>query len=155
MTQRTILLLRHAEAGPPAAGEGDLERRLTARGRRQADQVNRWLGTRASWRAIDVLVSPARRTQETAERALAGWHQGKVSTETRLWNASLETLFEILEERRNDALVIAHNPGLEQLRRAWTGMLMPVPVGSVHVLQLGADGRATASDGFYPSSEAT
>jgi phosphohistidine phosphatase SixA len=128
---------------------------LTRQGRTQADQINRWLSRHAAWQAIDVRVSPARRTQETADRALSGWHRGRVVIDERLWNASLEALFSVLDEHDGDVLIIAHNPGLEQLRRAWTGMLMPVPVGSVHVLELDADGRARAADGFYPSSDAT
>lgn len=154
MSARTVVLLRHAEAGPPSSGQGDLERPLTRQGRTQADQVNRWLARHPSWPSITALVSPARRTQETADRALSGWHQGHRRIEERLWNASLENLFQVLDDCAGDVLVVAHNPGLEQLRRAWTGMLMPVPVGSVHVLELDADGRARATDGFYPSSDA-
>ena len=155
MSMRTIILLRHAEAGPPAAGQGDIDRRLTRQGRTQADQVNRWLQAHPDWQGIDVLVSPALRTRETADRALAGWHRGRVEREERLWNASLDDLFEVLDDRSGDLLIVGHNPGLEQLRRAWTGMLMPVPVGSAHVLELDSSGRASAADRFQPSRDAT
>lgn len=155
MTVRTVVLLRHAEAAPPSSGQGDLERPLTRQGRTQADQINRWLSRHHIDPSIDALVSPAHRTRETAERALTGWHRGSVVIEERLWNASLGTLFSVLDEHSGNALIVAHNPGLEQLRRAWTGMLMPVPVGSVHVLELDEDGRARAADGFYPSSDPT
>jgi len=155
MSTRTVILLRHAEAGPPAAGQGDIDRRLTRQGRTQADQVNRWLQTHEAWRAIDVLVSPALRTRETADRALAGWHAGRVVRDERLWNASLDNLFDVLEDHTGDLLIVGHNPGLEQLRRAWTGMLMPVSVGSAHVLELDSSGRASAADRFQPSRDAT
>ncbi|NKI35298.1 histidine phosphatase family protein [Wenzhouxiangella sp. XN79A] len=155
MTARTVILLRHAEAGPPEPGQGDIDRALTRQGRTQADQVNRWLQQHPEWRGIEVRVSPAKRTRETADRALAGWHRGEVVEDRRLWNASLDTLFDLLGERTGDLLLIGHNPGLEQLSRAWTGMLMPVSVGSAHVLTIDDDGRARAADRFQPSRDAT
>ena len=155
MTTRTVILLRHAEAGPGNAGQGDIERALTRQGRSQAEQVGRWLGQQDICAEIAVRVSPARRTRETAERALAGWHTGSVDTDERLWNASLEMLLELLRTVDGDLLLVGHNPGLEQLRRAWTGMLLPVSVGSAHVLELDDDGRARAVDRFQPSSDAT
>ncbi len=153
MSRRTVILVRHAEAGPPSAGQGDIGRSLTRRGRAQADQLGRWLARRKEIAELPVSVSPARRTRETADRALAGWHRGAVATDERLWNASLGMLLELLDDAPGDRLLIGHNPGLEHLHRAWTGMLMPVSVGSAHVLELDADGRARAMDRFQPSFE--
>ena len=151
MSTRTVILLRHAEAGPPEAGQGDIDRALTRQGRSQATQVGRWLSQQPALAGLEVRVSPARRTRQTAEHALAGWHRGRVVTEDRLWNAALDTLLDLLEESDQDLMLIGHNPGLEQVHRAWTGMLMPVPVGSAHVLVLEDDGRARAIDRFQPS----
>ncbi|MBY6204708.1 histidine phosphatase family protein [Halomonas denitrificans] len=151
MSGRIVILVRHAEAGPPGAGQGDIDRGLTRRGRAQADQLGRWLALREGIAELPVSVSPARRTRETAERALAGWHRRTVSTESRLWNASLGMLLDLLGDATGDRLLIGHNPGLEQLHRAWTGMLLPISVGSAHVLELDADGRARALDRFQPS----
>ena len=61
-----LLLWRHAEAAP---GEPDLARPLTERGRRQAERVARFLAPRLP-KELRVIVSPARRAQETA-RALS------------------------------------------------------------------------------------
>ena len=58
-----LILWRHADA---AEGEPDLERKLTAKGRKQAARVARWLLARLPPR-FAVLASPARRAQETAE----------------------------------------------------------------------------------------
>jgi phosphohistidine phosphatase len=60
-----LLLWRHAEA---AAGEPDLARPLTERGRRQAERMARFLAPRLP-KELRIVVSPARRAQETA-RAL-------------------------------------------------------------------------------------
>jgi phosphohistidine phosphatase len=60
-----LILWRHAEALDPREGEEDLDRPLTSKGERQAARVADWLGQQlpASTR---VLVSPARRAQQTA-----------------------------------------------------------------------------------------
>jgi len=60
-----LILWRHAEA---ADGGADLERPLTAQGRRQAKQMAQWLEARLP-KDLRILVSPARRAKETA-RAL-------------------------------------------------------------------------------------
>ncbi len=61
-----LVLWRHAEAAP---GSPDTARPLTERGRADAALVARWLLGRLP-RDLRIVVSPARRTQETA-RALA------------------------------------------------------------------------------------
>jgi phosphohistidine phosphatase len=58
-----LILWRHADA---VEGEPDLERKLTAKGRKQAARVAKWLLARLPSR-YTVLASPARRARETAE----------------------------------------------------------------------------------------
>jgi phosphohistidine phosphatase len=58
-----LILWRHADAAP---GSRDLERKLTARGRKQAARVGAWLIARLPGR-YTVLSSPARRARETAD----------------------------------------------------------------------------------------
>ena len=58
-----LILWRHAEAED---AEPDLERRLTPKGRKQAQAMAKWLHARLPERHL-VLVSPARRTRETAD----------------------------------------------------------------------------------------
>jgi phosphohistidine phosphatase len=58
-----LILWRHADAAP---GSRDLERKLTAKGRKQAERVGAWLASRLPGR-YTMLVSPARRARETAD----------------------------------------------------------------------------------------
>lgn len=58
-----LILWRHADAAP---GSRDLERKLTAKGRKQAQRVSAWLVARLPGR-YSVLASPARRARETAD----------------------------------------------------------------------------------------
>ena len=61
-----LILWRHAEAEPEGADPGgDLARRLTPRGERQAARMAGWLARRLPAGAR-VVASPARRTQQTA-----------------------------------------------------------------------------------------
>jgi len=58
-----LILWRHAEA---EEGERDLERKLTAKGRKQAARVAQWLQHRLPSK-FTVVSSPARRARETAD----------------------------------------------------------------------------------------
>jgi phosphohistidine phosphatase len=58
-----LILWRHADA---AEGGRDLERKLTAKGRKQAARVAEWLHARLPAKYV-VLSSPARRARETAD----------------------------------------------------------------------------------------
>lgn len=58
-----IILWRHAEAEP---GFPDLERKLTAKGERQAEKVGAWLDNHLPPRTR-IIVSPAVRAQQTAQ----------------------------------------------------------------------------------------
>lgn len=61
-----LLLWRHADAEDGAPGRSDDERRLTAKGEKQAKRMAAWLKSRLPDDAV-VLASPARRAQQTAQ----------------------------------------------------------------------------------------
>lgn len=61
-----LILWRHAEAVVARAGQDDLERALTPKGERQAARMAEWLNQRLA-QSTRVLVSPAVRTQQTAQ----------------------------------------------------------------------------------------
>jgi phosphohistidine phosphatase len=60
-----LILWRHAEAIDAEDGSEDFDRALTARGERQAARMAHWLNQHLP-ATTRVLVSPARRTQQTA-----------------------------------------------------------------------------------------
>jgi phosphohistidine phosphatase len=59
-----LIFWRHAEAREADEGESDLDRPLTPRGEKQAARVAAWLD-RQMPEAARILVSPARRTEQT------------------------------------------------------------------------------------------
>ena len=61
-----LLLWRHADARDARSGEDDLQRPLTPQGEHQAERIGRWLAAVLP-ADTQILVSPARRTQETAQ----------------------------------------------------------------------------------------
>jgi phosphohistidine phosphatase len=104
-----LLLWRHAEA---ASGTPDAERPLTDRGQRQAGRVARHLLPRLP-AGLRILVSPARRTQETA-RSLGR----PFETEARV--APGATAAELLDAAGWPAadrpvLVVGHQPTLGEV----------------------------------------
>jgi phosphohistidine phosphatase len=61
-----LVLWRHADAEDGAPGRSDEERRLTAKGEKQAKRMAAWLESRLP-EDVQVLVSPAKRAQQTAQ----------------------------------------------------------------------------------------
>jgi phosphohistidine phosphatase len=61
-----LILWRHAEAELLRVGQVDIDRCLTPKGERQAVRMAEWLNQRLP-EATRILVSPARRTQQTAQ----------------------------------------------------------------------------------------
>lgn len=61
-----LILWRHAEAVPGSETLADLDRPLTPKGQRQAKRMGEWLN-RVLPESARILVSPALRTQATAE----------------------------------------------------------------------------------------
>ena len=115
---RTLLLLRHAKSSWADDGEPDRDRPLAPRGRRGALRV----GALLEERAVDVdvvLCSPAARTTETLALIRPALPDGvEVLVEEELYGASARQLLarlHLLPERVSSALVVGHNPGLQDL----------------------------------------
>jgi phosphohistidine phosphatase len=111
-----LLLWRHADA---AEGSPDLERPLTAKGTEQAAQVARWI-RRELPPHPRIIVSPARRTRQTAEAlkltyTIAADLAPGASPGTVL--ALVERLVSELE-RDSAALLVGHQPWIGETAAA-------------------------------------
>lgn len=111
MTRKMDLILwRHAEAHELREGEqDDLARALTPKGEKQAARMAQWLD-RLMPDAARVLVSPARRTQQTA--AALG---RKFKTVPALApDATVDALLDVVRwpDAREPVLVVGHQPTL-------------------------------------------
>ena len=115
---RTLVLLRHAQAEDPFATSADIERELTEAGMKDAEAAGAWLHE-LGLGLDEVLCSASIRTQQTAEGIWAGGcAEADVRVARRLYNASAERVLEVVREADEDAnvvMVIAHAPGLPAL----------------------------------------
>jgi phosphohistidine phosphatase len=124
---RTLWVLRHAKTRrDPPAGGGDHERKLTSRGRRDADALGRRLGDDGDHLGLGdgflpalVLCSTAARAVATAERALAAMAEPPpVSYLSSLYEASPEQVLELVAGTGDDVsslMIVGHNPTFEVL----------------------------------------
>lgn len=136
MTERTLILLRHAKSD--WSGDApDIARPLAARGRRQAPEAGRWLN--ANVRRIDLaIVSPA-------ERARSTWHlvsaeldaPPRLRLEDRVYAASGDELLAVVREMSDDldtVALVGHNPGIEDLVARLTGEGVRMPTSAIAVV---------------------
>lgn len=107
-----LILWRHAEAHPadPLQPDADdLARALTRKGRRQAERMGRWL-QRELPESTRVLVSPAVRTQQTAE----GLERRFKTVDAIAPDQGVEALLAAVRwpDAREPVLVVGHQPTL-------------------------------------------
>jgi len=128
---RELLVMRHAKSDRDAAVERDFDRPLEKRGRKDAPRMARWMKRRGCV-PDRVVASPAARARETAERVVEelGLPDAAVAWEERLYDASLGDLLSVLADAPAGAarvLLVAHNPGLEDLVVRLGGAPVPMP----------------------------
>jgi phosphohistidine phosphatase len=119
MTERTLVLLRHAKADHPS-GVSDEQRPLTARGHADAGAAGAWLA-RGGLRPDLVICSPAKRTRQTwhgVAVALPGDAAPQVRYEQEVYDGGAEELLSLvrgLGDEVRTVLLIGHNPSVSML----------------------------------------
>ncbi len=131
MTTRTLLLMRHGKSDWQAGAEGDFSRPLAKRGTRSSKLIGQWLA-RQQVRPETVIASPATRTLQTAKLVckVLDIPRARIVQNERLYLADASTLLDVLRQLPADlrtALLIGHNPGLEELLVSLTGNAIPDP----------------------------
>jgi phosphohistidine phosphatase len=129
---KTLTLLRHAKSGWDDPVARDFDRPLNGKGKRAAAMVGRhW---RSSGLAFDqVVASPALRVVETLDHVAVGYGDALAPAwDRRIYLASATTLLDVVHELpagADSALLVGHNPGLEDL------VLLLVPDSGEQVLR--------------------
>ena len=112
-----LILWRHAEAENPTEGMDDLSRSLTAKGERQALRMAAWLDSHLP-EGTRVLVSPARRTEQTA-KALGRKYKLREELVPSTTTQDVLTLLKWEEQMgpqlKGPVLLVGHQPYLGQL----------------------------------------
>jgi phosphohistidine phosphatase len=117
MTERRLYLLRHAKSSWKEAGLADHDRPLAGRGRRAVKAMRRHLREQGVEPEL-VLCSTATRARQTLEGIEPALARGATRVERELYGAGPADLLARLHEiapRVRSAMVIGHNPGLEEL----------------------------------------
>jgi phosphohistidine phosphatase len=116
---KRLTLMRHADARWKDSSVSDLERPLNRRGTTDAEAIARRMAERGLVPDL-ILVSPARRTRQTAEILARefGAAAPRVLPEELLYLAAAGELLKMIQAtgpRITHLLVIAHNPGVSEL----------------------------------------
>lgn len=139
---RTLLLLRHAKSSWDDPSIGDFDRPLNERGLRAAPFMGALMRERGI--QVDAIVSsPAVRAKMTAELVRDSLDPNlSIRFDEGIYDASTPTLVEIvrgLDDELDSALLIGHNPGLEDTARALTGQIFAMPTAALVVIDLEVD----------------
>lgn len=119
---KTLIVLRHARALPATAGQDDAARPLAPSGRSDAGAMAAWL-SQGGWRPDIIVCSAAARTRETAAIMQAILATPRIAAEDGLYlapAAALRARIAALDPAIGCAMIVGHNPGLEELVRALT-----------------------------------
>jgi phosphohistidine phosphatase len=121
---RRLFLLRHAKSSHDDSDLSDHDRPLAPRGRRAAGELGDDL-RRTDFSCETVLCSTARRAVETLDRVRHGLPAGaEVEVDGELYGADADELLERVRRLSGDygsAMLIGHNPGMEELALALAG----------------------------------
>jgi len=157
---RELILLRHAHAEPPRAGQADFDRPLSAEGLAEAEAVAAWLRDKSLLPDL-VLCSPSRRTRETLDAVTHAVGELDRRLEDTIYEATAGTLAALVDSHRDAdrLLLVGHNPGLERLlallHSGQSGDYRGMPPAAVAVLALPEDasiepGVASVSAFWWP-----
>lgn len=155
---KRLLLLRHGKSEWHQQGREDIERMLTDDGRQESASVARWLVAN-DLQPDHVLASTAVRTRQTYELICSGLdHAPLVSVLDELYLAAPSTLLahiEAIPDTTDIAMMVGHNPGLEELARmlagpdpdpdSMRGLMLGIPTAGLAVLTLAGDSWSALS----------
>jgi phosphohistidine phosphatase len=116
---RLLYLMRHAKSDWHSAAWSDFERPLNQRGARDAARMGQWLQQEKIAPSL-ILSSPAQRAKQTAVAVTEalGLAVEQIQFKKNLYLADRATLLKILHvvpEQTESVLLVAHNPGLDDL----------------------------------------
>lgn len=143
-----LILMRHSKSAYPL-GTADHDRPLNERGSRDVQAARQWF-TQQAYGIDHAWISSAVRAQQTWTGIESGVRTASTSdfepiTVPELYEASVSRLLDLLaQSTASTLLVVAHNPGLEQLIERVTGrdaqgwlahISLKYPTGAICVLR--------------------
>lgn len=139
---KTLLILRHAKSNWNHPGLADHDRPLNKRGKRDAPKMGQLLLDESLLPDL-IISSTAKRARETAGRiARASGYEGPVVETRDLYHAFPEEHLSVLKNhagKNERVMIVAHNPGLEELLQALTGQAERLPTAALAQVTLPID----------------
>jgi phosphohistidine phosphatase len=131
---KTLFLLRHAKSSWSDPMLRDFDRPLNERGLKAAPLVGRFMRKRKIQPGL-LLISPAERARQTAALVAEAAHLTTAPRfDERIYEASASGLLEIIsqiEETVGEAMLVGHNPGMEELLMVLTGEARRMPTAAL------------------------
>lgn len=139
---RRLLILRHAKSSWADDSLDDWQRPLNARGERDAPRVGEWL-VQESLLPDLIVTSDAVRAETTARAvAAAAGYTGTITLSPDLYAASPDAIVDVVRripDSARTAMVVGHNPGLEDLVGRLTGDRVDLPTAALVHISLPVD----------------
>jgi phosphohistidine phosphatase len=139
---KSVLLLRHAKSSWKHPELADHDRPLNKRGKRDAPLIGRLLKKEDLVPEI-LISSTATRARATAEAvAKASGYKGEIVLDKSLYAAGPDAYLGVMHDLSHEhvrALIIGHNPGLEELVEMLTGEIHLMPTCSLAHVKLHVD----------------
>src|SRR5215510_12737237 len=146
---KTLFLLRHAKSSWKDETLADFERPLNRRGKRAAETIGNYFKSEAIVPEL-IVCSPAVRARETlALVSKAAKWSTEVRYDQRIYEASGMRLAEVVSQIDNDrkvAMLVGHNPGMEELLLLLTAESVGIPTGTCAKIAVKANKWANAVD---------
>lgn len=139
---KNLLLMRHAKSSWKDASLPDHQRPLNKRGQRDAPRMGKFLQEEGV--ALDaILCSTAVRARQTAEGFLQEYtFEGEVQYFDDLYGANPETIIALLKQLHESvaaAMVIAHNPGLDDFLGMMCDEYGHMPTASIATVEFSVE----------------
>jgi len=135
-----LYLLRHADAGDPAAWpRDDAARPLSGKGRRQADAVGRWLAGLGR-RPQVILTSPKVRAEQTATAVARRLSLRSIVDDALAEELTTEVVEALVERHADEAtrlLLVGHDPDFSDLASELTSSRLTLRKGAVARIDVG------------------
>ncbi len=137
---KALLVLRHAKSSWKDPDLEDHDRPLNKRGKKDAPRMGKLLREENLIPDL-ILSSTAVRAQSTAKAAAeSAKYKGKIHLDERLYLADPATMVSVLKEVRDTSackvMIVAHNPGQEDLVRELAGGQGPFPTAALAHMEL-------------------
>jgi phosphohistidine phosphatase len=136
---KSLLILRHAKSDWGDSSLPDHDRPLAKRGQKDAPRVGKVIHERGLDPQV-IVCSGARRARQTAEAAIqAGGLTARLQIEPELYGGGAQAYLDALNRLPPEverAMVVGHNPDLEDLLSSLTGRVETLPTAALALVKL-------------------